>query len=310
VDIAQLVSKEGFSPVAVKKSTILETGGKTWVAYTDPKVNVQVLTDTTCEKCAPDEALVWLHRILPTMEATPVTVDSAEGKALVEKLGITTLPAFVFGNEVSKTDLFGLAKQIFEEKDGGRYLLNTVQLGIQPGKYLKLPRVGENDIQIGPKDAKVKVVEYSDFQCPYCRSFHPSVKKMLSEQKDVLYVYKHLPLPFHPQANNASNAAECANEQGKFTQYADALFGRQDEWGKTQGTQKFKDYARQLGLKADQFNACLDSQKYADRIKENADEAASFGVNGTPGTFVNDTFIGGAVSYDELKKTIDAQLAK
>lgn len=308
VDIAQLVSREGFSPLAVKKSAILEAGGKTWVAYADPKVRVTVLSDTTCEKCKPDQALVWLHRILPTMEASPMEADSDQGKALVEKMGVTTLPAFIFENEVKSTDFFGLAEQIFTEKDG-RYLLNTTQLGIEPGKYLKLPEVGDGAITIGNPDAKVKVVEYSDFQCPYCKAFHPAIQQMLSEYKDrVLFVYKHLPLSFHPQSQNAALASECANEQGKFVQYADMLFAKQSEWGVTQGTQSFKTYAARLGLKTSQFNQCIDGKKYADKIAADAAEAASFGVNGTPGTFVGDTFVGGAESYDALKQTLDEKL--
>jgi protein-disulfide isomerase len=308
VDVAQLVSREGFSPMAVKKSNILEAGGKTWVAYADPKVKVTVLSDATCEQCKPDQALVWLHRILPTMEASPVEASSDQGKALVEKMGVTTLPAFVFDGEVKGTDFFGLAGQIFTEKDG-QYLLNTTQLGLEPGKYLKLPEVGEGAITIGNKDAKVRVVEFSDFQCPYCKAFHPAIKQMLSEYKDkVLFVYKHLPLSFHPQAQNAALSSECANEQGKFAEYADILYTNQADWGKTGGTQSFKTYARQLGLKADQFNKCVDDKKYEDKIAADAAEAASFGVNGTPGTFVGDTFVGGAESYEALKKTLDEKL--
>ncbi len=308
VDVAQLVSREGFSPVAVKKSNILSAGGKTWVAYSDPKVAVTVLSDSTCDKCKPDQALVWLHRILPTMEAAPVDVSTAEGKALVEKMGVTTLPAFVFGNEVKSTDFFHLAEQLFAEKNGG-YLLNTTQLGLEPGKYLKTPAVADDAITIGNKDAKLTVVEYSDFQCPYCKAFHPAVKQMLSEYKDqIRFVYKNLPLSFHPQSQNAAEAGECANEQGKFAQYADLLFANQADWGKTTGTQNFKNYARQIGLKADQFNSCIDSKKYADKIAADAAEAASFGVNGTPGMFIGDAFVGGAESYDALKKTIDEKL--
>ena len=85
VDIGQLISKEGFSPRAVRENNVLEAAGKTWVAYADPKVGVKVITDGSCEACAPDEALVWLRRILPTMEATPVEASSDEGRALIEK---------------------------------------------------------------------------------------------------------------------------------------------------------------------------------------------------------------------------------
>lgn len=134
---------------------------------------------------------------------------------------------------------------------------------------------------------------------------------MLAEYKDkVLFTYKQFPLSFHPQANNAALASECAHEQGKFAEYAENLFLRQDEWSKTEGVQKFKDYAVRFGMKSVQFNQCLDSKKYQDKVNADTEEGKRFGVNGTPGTFINDQFVNGAVSIDELKKTIDEQLAK
>lgn len=307
VDIGQLVSREGFSPRAVRESTILEAAGKTWVAYADPKVTVQAITEESCEACAPDEALVWLRRILPTMEASPVEASSDEGKALIERFGVTTLPAFVFSGEIASTDFYDIAAEIFAEKDGS-YLLDTARLGLAPGKYLSLPEIGEDAIVIGSRDAKVTVVEYSDFQCPYCRMFAASVKQMIAEYgADVAFVYKHLPLSFHPQAENAALASECANEQGKFAAYHDLLFAQQDVWGKTQGTQSFKNYARQLGMKTADFNACLDTRKYADKVAADAEEAAKFGISGTPGIFVGDTFFAGAIQYAELKAAIDGK---
>ena len=124
----------------------------------------------------------------------------------------------------------------------------------------------------------------------------------------VLYVYKHYPLSFHAQAENAALAGECAYEQKKFTEYADTLFAKQEEWGKTEGTQKFKDYARTLKLDTASFNACLDDKKYQDKVSADMEEGRKFGISGTPGTFVNGTFLNGAVSKEELKAAIDAEL--
>jgi predicted DsbA family dithiol-disulfide isomerase len=309
VDLGQLISQEGFSPRAVRENTILEAAGKTWVAYADPKVTVRVITESGCAACAPDEALVWLRRILPTMEASPVEAGTDQGKALVETFGITTLPAFIFSKEVESTDFYSVAAEIFAEKEG-EYLLDTGRLGLKPGKFLALPEIRDDSIVIGSRDAKVKIIEFSDFQCPYCKTFHASVRQMLDEYgNEVAYVYKHLPLSFHPQAENAALASECANEQGKFAPYMDTLFEKQAEWGNTKGTQKFKEYARRLGLKAD-FNACLDNKKYADKVAADTEEAAKFGVDGTPGVFVGDEFFAGAVQYPELKSVIDGQMAK
>lgn len=312
VDIMQLTTGSGFSESVTRKVNVLESGGKTWVAYADPVVHLDVVTDPTCEKCAPDQALTWLRRIMPTLVAREVDYNTPEGKAMIEKAGAMSLPAFVFSSEVADTDMFVQAETLFtKQSDGKRYLLSTEQLGIPAGKLLALPEIKESDIQTGPRDAKVKIVEYSDFQCPYCRLIHPAMQQVLKEYEGkVLFSYKQFPLSFHPQANNAALASECANEQGKFAEYGDHLFAKQDEWSKTTGTQKFKDYAVKLGIKAVQFNQCLDNKKYQDKINADTEEGQKFGVSGTPGTFVNDQFIGGAVSLDELKKTIDAELAK
>lgn len=312
VDVMQLAKGSGFSQKALSKMDIFELGGKTWVAYPEPIVKVQVVSDDTCPECAPDEVLVWLRRVVPTILTEKIDVNSGSGKQFVSQEGIKTIPAFIFSGEVEKTDFFQQAQVLFNKKDN-KYVLSTSELGVPVGKYIETPAIGENDIKIGPEDAKVKVVEFSDFQCPYCKTFYTAaLKKMLSDYGDkVLFVFKNLPLDFHPQSNNASLAAECANEQGKFIIYADKLFANQDTWGKTQGTQSFKSMAQQIaGMNIAQFNQCLDDKKYQDKIDRDKEEAKSFGVSGTPAVFVNDQFKNGAIDYNTLKAAIDGELAK
>lgn len=312
VDVAQLVTKSGFSSRALKTTDVVTAAGKTWVAYDQPIVHVTALTDETCKECQTDEALVWLRRIAPTVSVEKLDVSKdARAKDVVASAHITSLPAFVFSKEVAELPIYGQAQQLFTalDKDSG-YLLDTAQVGIPVGKYLELPQVGEKDIQSGSKDAPVRVVEFTDFQCPYCKAFHQTLQQTLKEYGDkVLYVYKNYPLPIHAQAENAALAGECANEQGKFAPYADNLFAKQDEWGKTTGVQKFKDYARTLKLDTAQFNTCLDSKKYQESVSASLDEGKKFGISGTPGTFVNGTFLNGAVPQSDLKAAIDAELA-
>lgn len=312
VDVMQLVKGSGFSQKALSQMDIFELGGKTWVAYPEPIVKVQVVSDDTCQACAPDEVLVWLRRALPTILTEKIDVNSSSGKLFVSQEGIKTIPAFVFSSEVEKTDFFQQAQVLFNKKDD-KYILSTSELGVPVGKYIETPAVGENDIKIGPEDSKVKVVEFSDFQCPYCKAFHTDgVKKMLSDYGDkILFVFKNFPLDVHAQANNAALAAECANEQGKFIVYADKLFLNQDMWGKTQGTQSFKSMAQQiLGINIAQFNQCLDDKKYQDKIDQDKAEATSFGISGTPSVFINDQFKNGSIDYNTLKTAIDAELGK
>lgn len=310
VDSAQLITGSGFSRSVVKQYDLLQTAGKTWVAYGEPKVSVQVVTDDSCAGCDPSEALVWLRRVMPTIESSPIESRSDAGKLLIEKSHIVSLPAFLFSENVTETDFYAQASSLFT-LENGRYFFDMGKIGLPVGKYLQLPEVKDDDITSGPKDAKVKIIEFSDFQCTYCKTFQSDLNKVLKEYVGkVFFVYKHLPLSLHPQANNAALAASCADEQGKFQAYADNLFAKQDEWGKTVGMQKFKDYSWRFGLNGRQFATCLDTKKYQQKVDADKAEAESFSITGTPGTFINGTFLSGAVGTDVLKQVIDTELAK
>ena len=310
VDVAQFFSRQGFSPRVLKNIDIFPFEGRTWVAFNEPIVNLQVLTDSKCEACDPTEPLKWLKRVIPTVLVKKVEMDSEEGKALAEKFNVKSLPAFIFDENVSKTDVYEQARNIFEKKDN-KYLMNTEQVGIRAGKYLETPKISKDDPQVGPEEAKVKVILFSDFQCPYCKAFHDSFRKAIGEYRDkVLFVYKFLPLDFHKQAMNAAVAAACAQEQGKFWEMADKLYASQSDWQNTEGMAKFKSYAGALGLDTAKFNQCVDKEKPKDKIEADRKMAQDFGISGTPALFVNDQFFGGVISYDELKKTLDEGLAK
>jgi protein-disulfide isomerase len=312
VDIIQLAQGGGFSQKALKQSDAISVGGKTWVAYNDPIVKVQIINDDTCENCKPDEALVGLRRVLPTMLTQKVAYDSKEGKALLDKFGIKTLPAFIFSKEIESVDLFTQAEGLFDKKDN-QYALKTVELGMPAGKYVEAPTTAENDIKIGSDDAKVKIVEFTDFQCPYCKQLHETIMTQVAKDygDKVQVIFKNLPLPIHPQANVASLAAICANEQGKFSEYADKLFATQDAWGKAKdATPLLKTYAAQLKLDTQKFNQCLTDKKYQSLIDQSSKQAQEFNIQGTPALFVGENFLPGMVKYDDVKKAIDEELAK
>jgi len=311
VDVVQMTKGGGYSQKALNKTDVFESNGKTWVAFTDPLIKIQVLTDEKCEQCKPDDVLVSLRRVMPTISVSKVDSNSDEGKKIISDFSVKSLPAFIFSEELEKSSFFSQVQPLFEKKEN-KYVMNTAEAGIKAGKFIELPQISDSDIKIGPADAKVRITEFSDFQCPYCKKLHEDViSKMLKDYGDkVLFVYKHLPLAIHPQAENAALASECANEQGKFNNYMDKLFASQTEWGKTTGTQSFKNYAAQSGLNQAQFNSCLDSKKYQSKIDENKKEAGNFGITGTPSFFINDTFENGAVPYDDVKKIIDQELQK
>jgi protein-disulfide isomerase len=311
IDIVQLASGQGISRQALSSSDIFEADGKTWVAFEEPMAKLTVINDEECEACDPSQAILFLRRYLPTLLAEEVSVDSEAGKRLIEESGAKTLPAFVFDSSVEDTSFYLQAEQIFSANEKGTaYALDVSQLGLPIGKYLELPEVDEQeDIIVGNIDAPLTIIEFSDFQCPYCQLLHPSINQALEEfDGQIRFVYKHLPLGFHAQAENAALASECANEQEAFLAYADTLFENQAVWGETEGTAMFKQYATQLGLNSTTFNQCLDSKKYQEKVERDMAQAQEFGVSGTPGTFIGDQFLGGAAQYDRFKSIIEEEL--
>lgn len=311
IDAGQIIKGGGYSQKNLNKSDIFEASGKTWVAYTESAVLVSVINDDKCEKCDPNEVLIWLRRVLPTISAEKISFDSEKGKKIIEEFNIKNLPAFIFDKNVDESDLYVQAEPLFKLKNN-RYVLNTQLVGLPVGKYLELPKINEDDAIFGKIDAKVKVVVFSDFQCPYCKLFYKSLQDTMKKYKDgVVFVYKDFPLlDIHPQANSAALSAKCALEQNKFWEYADTLYAKQAQWGSTKDTVNFKSYAKALRLNSDQFNKCLDDKKYQNKIDEDRLSAEGFGISGTPTIFINDQVESGVFSTEELKKAIDDKLAK
>ena len=156
----------------------------------------------------------------------------------------------------------------------------------------------------GASDARVTLVEFADYQCPYCQKVNPEIQKLKKEYGSALTViYKDFPLPMHSQSQKAAEASRCAGEQGKFWEYHDVLY-----YSKELGVDALKEHARVLKLNEDKFDTCLDSGAEADTVKADLAEAKSLGLTGTPSFFVNGHFFSGVVDYDVLKQMIDQQL--
>lgn len=160
----------------------------------------------------------------------------------------------------------------------------------------------EDDPSFGPKDAKVHIVEFGDFQCPYCKEAFPIVKKILSEYGNRIHlVFRDFPLlDMHPEALKAAEATECAQEQGKFWQLHDKIFQNQDRLSDS----NLKLWARQLGLEPGKFNSCLDSGKYYDEVLEDLEAGIKAGVTGTPTFFINGYKVPGIISEENFKRII------
>jgi protein-disulfide isomerase len=157
----------------------------------------------------------------------------------------------------------------------------------------------------GPANAPIEIVEWSDFQCPFCQRVGPSLKQVFDTYGDrVKLVYREYPLPNHPNARPASEAGQCANEQGKFWPMHDKMFANQQRLG----TNDLKQYAAELGLDTATFNACFDSHKYAHVVEADIAAGNEAGVNGTPALFINGRMISGAQPFETFKKIIDEEL--
>ncbi len=159
----------------------------------------------------------------------------------------------------------------------------------------------------GPESAPVQLVIFSDFECPFCSRLVPTVDEVVSKYGDKVRVaFRQFPLSIHPNAPKAAEASLCADEQGKFWPMHDELFKDQ----KALAVDSLKTKAAALGVNAEQFNACLDSGKYAKQVADDMQEGAEAGVSGTPAMFVNGRFLSGAVPFADVAKLIDDELAR
>ena len=168
--------------------------------------------------------------------------------------------------------------------------------------------LSKSDPKRGADDAPITIVEFSDYQCPFCERFYQqTLPALFKEYGDkVRFVYKDFPLPMHPDAQKAAEAAHCAGEQGKYWEYHNTLFENQSSLG----IESLKHYAKALNLDTSRFDACLDGGKQADKVKEDTKIGRSVSVNGTPTFFINGERLVGAQPIDAFKEKIDALLKK
>jgi protein-disulfide isomerase len=177
--------------------------------------------------------------------------------------------------------------------------------GPDPNKRYTLNAAGAP--ALGPKQARVKIVEFSDFQCPFCGRAVVTLRKIREAYpKDVQLVWKNFPLEMHTKAPAAHAAAEAAFRQGKFWEMYDLLFADQ----KNLEPEQFEKYATQLGLDLGRFKADYVSAEVRARIDADQHEGAALGITGAPGFFVNGRFVYGAQPYEVFKQLVDEELAQ
>jgi|SRR3989344_3637096 len=181
-------------------------------------------------------------------------------------------------------------------------------LATTDNKILRTEVDTDDDPFKGSKKAPITIIEFSDFQCPYCAKFFTQTLPFLEEEYiktgKVKLVYRDFPLSFHEFAAKASEASECADEQGKFWEYHDKIFNNQ----KQINVENLKNWALELGLNTEKFNNCLDSDKYRDEVLNDIKDGSSAGVQGTPAYFINGVLVEGAQPYENFKNIIEKEL--
>jgi protein-disulfide isomerase len=174
-------------------------------------------------------------------------------------------------------------------------------------EFVRYDVPSEGHYAIGPEDAPIVIVEFSDYQCPYCRRWHEQVyQPLLNEYPgQIRLVYRHLPLTsIHPDAFSAAEAAMCAGEQNAYWPFHEKLFSSE-----SLGNSMYIQHAQELGLDMTTFEACLADHKYQEAVQSDLDFAVNLGVRSTPTFFINGLAIVGAQPLDVFKQVIDQELA-
>jgi len=205
-------------------------------------------------------------------------------------------------------DQIGAYLQRQEQEKRGQELVKELRPNYAVTVALHPPKIEvatDGKPSLGADNAPVTIVEFSDFQCPFCRQVQPTLKRLMEDYAGkVKLVFRDFPLrSIHPQAQKAAEAAQCAAEQQKFWSYHDKLFA-----ATSLQIADLKKYAHEVELNEEQFTSCLDSNKYAGGIDADMQAGQNAGVNATPTFFVNGYPLSGAASYEHFKEVVDAAL--
>lgn len=181
---------------------------------------------------------------------------------------------------------------------------NGVKVHLPPFRVAVSPKDGP---RWGSAEAPVQIVEFSDFQCPYCSIAAKTIDEVKEKYGEkVSVVYRHYPLPFHNAAHRAAEASACANELGDFWKFHDALFADQKSWS----DEDYRSYAKAAGLNEKKFDECLQSGRHAAAVDADIEDGRLVGMGGTPGFYVNGVVVSGAQPLEVFVEIIDAELAR
>jgi len=314
----------------------------------DPSVVASLAAQCAGEQGEYEKMSKWLYRdsswseagevpaIIDTMKATAkdMGLDSEAFDACMDEqqtmetvkqdyfeargLKFHDLPGVVVGGRivqqgVSADELTTIIDALLQQSETGT-LPDTV-VTVTPSPTPDTDFEPETVAIMGSPDATVTIVEFTDYQCPFCQRYStqtmPQIKENYVDTGKIQYVLKNFPLTqIHPQSVSAAMAAECAGEQGKYWEMHDKLFGEQKQWsGNNDSASIFKGFAKELGLNEKDFDECVTSERYKDKIMADQKEGMAAGVTGTPAFFINGQFISGAQPYEVFQQMIEQELA-
>jgi protein-disulfide isomerase len=274
----------------------------------DPKSKFYVISDKTCSLCDTTQIIsVTKQTLFPNIEVIELDYSDAAAKEILDKTGINFIPAYVFSADIKQSANYDKVKQAMLEQ-GGYVSINPAATGGE-GKLIVPVELDTAAIE-GNNSAKVTIVEFSDFECPYCGKFYSeSYAQIISEYVDtgkVKFAFRNYPLPFHADAHKAAEAAECAKDQGKFWEMHNTLFENQGALN----VSYLKIYAKGLDLDTAKFDACLDNGDKISLVDNDVKYGSSIGVSGTPAFYINGMLVAGALPFADFAKVIDSELAK
>ncbi len=210
--------------------------------------------------------------------------------------------------EAVKGDILKQLRDLRISKAKAAYM-KTLRAEAKMSVTLPEPRIEvttEGKVLFGPQNAPVKLVEFADYQCPYCRQLEPTLERLRTEFGDkVAFVYKDYPIPGHTLAPKAAEAADCAAVQGKFWEFHDYLF----KDTKNLEVAGLKSGAKELNLDQAKFESCLDRDGKNGEIRRDLSEGSRLGISGTPALFINGRYMAGAAKYETLRDVIQQELA-
>ncbi len=295
------------SLLAHEAAVAAETQGKFWEMHDQLLTHQGKLTQETLQGFA-RQIKLDIQKFQKTLETHSYKKIILKQVQEAKGFGVTTAPTFfVNGQKLVGARSLENFKQAIDVALGIAPPSPSQPVVAPPAPAAIVKIDSKESASIGPDDAPVVIVEYSDFQCPFCARVVPTLKKITEKYpKQVRIAFKHFPLDFHPKAKPAHIAAMAAKEQGKFWEMHDRIFEHQSEMSE----EHLAAYAKEIGLNMDQFKKSLNNTEYQKEMEQNIAEGRQLGVTGTPTFFVNGKRLVGAKPFEAFVEIIEEELKK